>query len=235
MVRHAPIHRRSDHSDIAICCGRNVRGSSLSTSVVPLSNQVHHFESQTIQRIQNVFGRTLRVKHITIHHIVAGCCFRIGMGDNPLPARINSGIDYIKRCECITILGGVAGRGKGATGGSVGDRAHPNLARATAYYRRWPTSRPCLLAFRFTAATVLLIDLAIVVTGVFLRKWLFNSRKSSFVGGLNRSTQHFILKRKDGVYNGSKISSRFHRGGENGIMGPLAAWGVLKGDWTSIW
>src|SRR6266851_10324999 len=77
--------------------------------------------------------------------------------------------------------GGVAGRGKGATGGSVGDRAHPNLARATAYYRRWPTSRPCLLAFRFTAATVLLIDLAIVVTGVFLRKWLFNSRKSSFV------------------------------------------------------
>jgi hypothetical protein len=123
----------------------------------------------------------LRVKHITIHNIVAGCCFHIGKGDNPLPARINSGIDYMKRCECITILGGVAGRGKGATGGSVGDRAHPNLARATAYYRRWPTSRPCLLAFRFTAATVLLIDLAIVVTGVFLRKWLFNSRKSSFV------------------------------------------------------
>src|SRR5215468_8098137 len=40
MVRHAPIHRRSSHSDIAICCGRNVRGSSPSTSVVPLSNQV---------------------------------------------------------------------------------------------------------------------------------------------------------------------------------------------------
>src|SRR5262249_34149012 len=38
--RHAPIHRRSGHSDIAICCGRNVRGSSPSTSVVPLSNQV---------------------------------------------------------------------------------------------------------------------------------------------------------------------------------------------------
>ena len=30
-----------------------------------------------------------------------------------------------------------------------------------------------MLAFCFTAATVLLIDLAIVVTGVFLRKWLF--------------------------------------------------------------
>src|SRR5205807_8784897 len=40
MVRHAPIHRRSGHSDIAICCGCNVRGSSLSTSVAPLSNQV---------------------------------------------------------------------------------------------------------------------------------------------------------------------------------------------------
>src|SRR5262249_40696113 len=40
MVRHAPIHRRSGHSDIAICCGRNVRGSSPSTSVVPLSNQI---------------------------------------------------------------------------------------------------------------------------------------------------------------------------------------------------
>src|SRR6516165_903610 len=61
MVRHAPIHRRSGHSDIAICCGRNVLGSSPSTSVVPLSNQVNHFESQTIQRIQNVFGRTLRL------------------------------------------------------------------------------------------------------------------------------------------------------------------------------
>src|SRR6266508_318944 len=40
MVRHAPIHRRLGHSDIAICCGRNVRGSSPSTLVVPLSNQV---------------------------------------------------------------------------------------------------------------------------------------------------------------------------------------------------
>src|SRR6516225_8632130 len=40
MVRHAPIHRRSGHSDIAICCGRNVLGSSPSTSVVPLSNQI---------------------------------------------------------------------------------------------------------------------------------------------------------------------------------------------------
>src|SRR5262249_375416 len=43
MVRHAPIHRRSGHSDIAICCGRNVRGSSPSTSVVPLPNQATTF------------------------------------------------------------------------------------------------------------------------------------------------------------------------------------------------
>jgi hypothetical protein len=147
----------------------------------PASENLHTNGPEQLQQILPARPAPLRVKHITIHHIVAGCCFRIGKGDNPLPARINSGIDYMKRCECITILGGVAGRGKGATGGSVGDRAHPNLARATAYYRRWPTSRPCLPAFRFTAATVLLIDLAIVVTGVFLRRWLFNSRKSSFV------------------------------------------------------
>src|ERR1700732_2481282 len=54
-------------------------------------------------------------------------------------------------------------------------------------------------------------------------------------GGLNRSTQHFILKRRDGVYNGSKISSRFDRGRESGIMGPLAAWGVFEGDWAGVW
>src|SRR5215831_5993274 len=59
MVRHAPIHRRAGHSDIAICCGRNVRGSSPSTSVVPPLESGHHFESQMTQRIQNVFGRTL--------------------------------------------------------------------------------------------------------------------------------------------------------------------------------
>src|SRR5260370_14513166 len=153
----------------------------LASPAWPASETLHTNGPEQLQQILPARPAPLRVKHITIHHIVAGCCFRIGKGDNPLPARINSGIDYMKRCECITILGGVAGRGKGAIGGSVGDRAHRNLARATAYYRRWPTSRPCLLAFRFTAATVLLIDLAIVVTGVFLRKWLFNSRKSSFV------------------------------------------------------
>src|ERR1700737_921796 len=57
-----------------------------------------------------------------------------------------------------------------------------------------------------------------------------------FRGGLNRSTQHFILEGKDGVYGyGSKISSRFHGGRENGVMGPLAAWRVFEGDWASVW
>src|SRR5215813_12448622 len=52
MVRHAPIHRRSGHSDIAICCGRNVRGSSPSTSVVPLSNQVTTLNHKRFKRFK---------------------------------------------------------------------------------------------------------------------------------------------------------------------------------------
>ena len=59
---------------------------------------------------------------------------------------------------------------------------------------------------------------------------------SAVGGGLNRSTQHFILKRKDGVYGDeSKISSRLHCRREDGIMGPLAAWGVFEGDWACVW
>ena len=62
------------------------------------------------------------------------------------------------------------------------------------------------------------------------------SRMAAVGGGLNRSTQHFILERKDGVYcDVPKISSRLHCGREDGVMGPLAAWGVLEGDWASIW
>src|SRR5262245_30304032 len=52
MVRHAPIHRRSGHSDIAICCGRNVRGSSPTTSVVPLSNQVTTLNHKRFKRFK---------------------------------------------------------------------------------------------------------------------------------------------------------------------------------------
>ena len=40
---------------------------------------------------------------------------------------------------------------------------------------------------------------------------------SALGGGLNRSTQHFILNGKDGVYGDlSRISSRFHCGRESG-------------------
>ena len=50
-------------------------------------------------------------------------------------------------------------------------------------------------------------------------------------GGLNGWTQHFILEGKDGVdADESPISSRFHGGGEDGIVGSLAAWGVAESD-----
>jgi len=55
-------------------------------------------------------------------------------------------------------------------------------------------------------------------------------------GGLTRSTQHFILNAKDGVYaNEAKESSRIHGGGENGAVGSLAARGVAEFDWASVW
>ena len=55
-------------------------------------------------------------------------------------------------------------------------------------------------------------------------------------GGLNRSAQHFILNGKDGVSGDqSKISSRFHCGRENGVVGSLEARRVAEGDWTSFW
>jgi hypothetical protein len=59
---------------------------------------------------------------------------------------------------------------------------------------------------------------------------------SQLGGGLNRSTQHFILNGKDGVCGDkSKISSRFHCGRESGVVGSLAARGVAKSDWASVW
>jgi hypothetical protein len=54
-------------------------------------------------------------------------------------------------------------------------------------------------------------------------------------GGLNRSTQHFILEGKDGVWDGTEISQRVYGGREDGVMGSLEAWGVAEGDWTSFW
>jgi hypothetical protein len=55
-------------------------------------------------------------------------------------------------------------------------------------------------------------------------------------GGLNRSTQHFILNGKDGVYGDvSRISSRFHCGRESGVVGSLAKRGVAESDRASVW
>ena len=59
---------------------------------------------------------------------------------------------------------------------------------------------------------------------------------SGFGGGLKRSTQHFILNGKDGVYGDeAKISSRVHCGREDGVVGSLAARGVAESDWASVW
>src|ERR1017187_6636598 len=45
-----------------------------------------------------------------------------------------------------------------------------------------------------------------------------------------------ILDGKDGVYGDeSKISSRFHCGRENGVVGSLAAGGVAQSDWAGVW
>jgi hypothetical protein len=47
---------------------------------------------EQLQQILPARPAPLRVKHITIHHIVAGCCFRIGKGDNCLPGSIQGSI-----------------------------------------------------------------------------------------------------------------------------------------------
>ena len=55
-------------------------------------------------------------------------------------------------------------------------------------------------------------------------------------GGLNGSTQHFNLRWKDGVYcDGTKITSRFHCGREDGVVGSLATRGISEGDWACVW
>ena len=63
----------------------------------------------------------------------------------------------------------------------------------------------------------------------------FALQMSAYDGGLNRSTQHFILERKDGVYSdGSEISSWFLCGREDGVVGSLAERGVAKSDRASV-
>jgi hypothetical protein len=67
-------------------------------------------------------------------------------------------------------------------------------------------------------------------------RWQLESTMFYLRGGLNRSTQHFILNGKDGVYGDeSRISSRFHCGREGGVVGSLAARGVAESDWASVW
>src|SRR6185312_12849991 len=54
---------------------------------------------------------------------------------------------------------------------------------------------------------------------------------SALDGDPKRSTQHFILTGKDGVFSDkSRISPRFHCGGKNGVVGSLAARGVAEGN-----
>src|ERR1017187_3342984 len=59
---------------------------------------------------------------------------------------------------------------------------------------------------------------------------------SAFDSQLNRSTQHFILNGKDGVFGDmARISSRFHCGREDRVVGALAAGGVAQSDWAGVW
>jgi hypothetical protein len=69
--------------------------------------------------------------------------------------------------------------------------------------------------------------LSSVVTAIGLLKAFYESDieigTSALGGGLNRSTQHFILKGKMECGDGSGISSRIYNGREDGVMGSLAA------------
>ena len=61
------------------------------------------------------------------------------------------------------------------------------------------------------------------------RTSLPHRKMSAYDGGLNGSTQHFILEGKDGVYSeGSAISSRFRSGREGGAVKSLAEGESLK-------
>src|SRR5262249_42461700 len=70
----------------------------------------HHFESQTIQTIQNVFGRTLRLRHLWQGHI--GYYIR---ADRFAAVERKSSITA---CSCLTYLSGFAcARGPERDGG----------------------------------------------------------------------------------------------------------------------
>src|SRR5450755_1931163 len=58
---------------------------------------------------------------------------------------------------------------------------------------------------------------------------------SAVCGGLNLSTQHFILEEKMECDDGSGISPRVYGSREDGVMGSLAARGVAQSDWAGFW
>src|SRR5438046_437225 len=94
MVRHAPIHRRSGHSDIAICCGRNVRGSSPSTSVVPLSNQVttlNHKRFKGFKMFSDGHLDSQYVGYVALSQVIETVASRLGVV--PIVARIHDSAD----------------------------------------------------------------------------------------------------------------------------------------------
>src|SRR6266478_4140075 len=63
-----------------------------------------------------------------------------------------------------------------------------------------------------------------------------SSRMSAFGGDLNGSTQHSIMKGKDGVFgNASRLFSRLYGIRENRALGSLAAGRVAESDWASVW
>src|SRR5947199_7982216 len=60
-------------------------------------------------------------------------------------------------------------------------------------------------------------------------------RMSHFGGGLNGSTQHSILKGKDGVFgNASRLFSRLYGIREDRALGSLAAGRVAERDWRAF-
>jgi hypothetical protein len=68
------------------------------------------------------------------------------------------------------------------------------------------------------------------------KKALVNQAPSTHDGDLNGSTQHSILKGKDGVFgNASRLFSRLYGIRENRALGSLAAGRVAESDWASVW
>src|ERR1700747_11998 len=62
------------------------------------------------------------------------------------------------------------------------------------------------------------------------------SSMSALPGGLNGSTQHSILKGKDGVFcNASRLFSRLYGIRGNRALGSLAAGRVAGSDCASVW